>query len=138
MPLYNVTVNGVESRSCSLEFGLPQGSCLGPLVFTIYVGELLEIVKPLLPTVMCYADDTQLYMSFSPKEETGEVEALANMEKCINDIHNWMKDVKLKLNSDKIDHELILIGTKLQLAKVKTTHLSVGNDQITPSKVVKK
>lgn len=71
-----VVMNGVELRSYDLKFGLAQGSCLGPLLFSIYAGELFDIVKRHLPSVMCYADDTQLYVSFSPKSNCGEEEAL--------------------------------------------------------------
>ena len=34
---------------------------------------------------MCYADDTPLYVSFSPKDSCGEEEAIAAMERCIKD-----------------------------------------------------
>ena len=94
-----VVVNGAESRSFDLQFGLAQGSCLGPLLFTIYTGELSDIIKPHLPSVMCYDDDTQLYVSFSPKDNCGEVEAIAAMERCIKDIQKWMKESKLQLGS---------------------------------------
>ena len=130
-----VVVNGAESRSFDLQFGLAQGSCLGPLLFTIYTGELSDIIKPHLPAVMCYADDTQLYVSFSPKDNCGEVEAIAAMERCIKDIQKWMKESKLQLNTDKT--ELLLIGTKQQLQKINMSTLCVGNDLIKPSKEVK-
>ena len=45
---------------------LPQGSCLGPILFTLYASKLFEIVKTHLPEVLFYAD-TQVYISFSPK-----------------------------------------------------------------------
>ena len=44
-----VVVNGAESRSFDIQFGLAQGSCLGPPLFTIYTGELFDIIKPHLP-----------------------------------------------------------------------------------------
>ena len=130
-----VIVNGAESSNFDLKFGVPQGSCLGPLLFTIYAGELSEIVKSHLPTVMCYADDTQLYVSFSPKDDCGEGEAVDAMRRCIDDIRDWMMKDKLQLNTDKT--ELLLIGTKQQLAKVNNSHIYVGNDEISPSITVK-
>ncbi|XP_068719650.1 uncharacterized protein [Montipora capricornis] len=116
-------------------FGLAQGSCLGPLLFTIYTGELSDIIKPHLPSVMCYADYTQLYVSFSLKDNCGEDEAIVAMERCIKDIQKWMKESKLQLNNDKT--ELLLIGTKQQLQKINMSILCVGNDLIKPSKEVK-
>ncbi|CAB3984911.1 Hypothetical predicted protein [Paramuricea clavata] len=61
-----VLINGNYSESFSLPHGVPQGSCLGPLLFTIYASKLFEIVKCHLPDVHAYADDTQLYLSFKP------------------------------------------------------------------------
>ena len=66
--------------------GVPQGSCLGPLLFTIYTRSLFDIIKNHLPNVHCYADDTQLYVSFSPKDELGQDDALAAMERCVEGI----------------------------------------------------
>ena len=62
---------------------------------------------------------TQLYLSFQPNSEVNQVEAVNVMERCIASIGNWMKLDKLKLNSDKT--EIILIGTKPQLKKIKTS-----------------
>ena len=63
-----VSVNGSLSDQFPLKQGVPQGSCLGPLLFTIYTRKLFQIVERHLPQVHCYADDTQLYVSFSPIE----------------------------------------------------------------------
>ena len=64
--LHCVSVNGSLSHQFPLKQGAPQGSCLGPLLFIIYKHNLFQIVKHHLPQVHCYADDTQLYVSFSP------------------------------------------------------------------------
>ena len=54
-------------QNLELNWGVPQGSCLGPLLFIIYSSKLFEIIKLHLP----YADDTPLYLSFSPNEGGG-------------------------------------------------------------------
>ena len=57
-----VSVNGTLSDKFNLTCGVPQGSCLGPLLFTIYASSLFDIMKFHLPSVHTYADDTQLYI----------------------------------------------------------------------------
>ena len=57
-----ICVEGCCSRKFDLPHGVPQGSCLDPLLFTIYASKLFEIVKAHLPDVHAYADDTQLYL----------------------------------------------------------------------------
>ena len=56
-----VTVNDGLSSAFPLRQGVPQGSCLGPLLFTVYTSKLFDIVNKYLPSVHCYAGDTQLY-----------------------------------------------------------------------------
>ena len=90
-----VTINGALSKKFGLEFGVPQGSCFGPLLFTIYASKLFSIIKSHSPSAHSYADDTQLNLS--------SAEALDAMEKCIADVRSWMINDKLMLNDDKTE-----------------------------------
>ena len=103
---------------------------LGPLLFTIYTSSLLEVVEKYLPCVHCYADDTQLYVSFRPADETdetGHLDAITAINCCIKAIGCWMRENKLFLK----------IGTKQQLAKVDIRHIKVGKVNIAPHSPVK-
>ena len=59
---YRVMLNGTSSDKYELNFGFPQGSCLGPLFFILYASKLFDIVGNYLPDSHCFADDSQLYM----------------------------------------------------------------------------
>ena len=83
-----VTVNDGLSSAFPLRQGVPQGSCLGPLLFTVYTSKLFDIVSKHLPSVHCYADDTQLYLAFSPDVQGEDEAALNAMRDCIHDLRN--------------------------------------------------
>ena len=119
-----VIVNGKLSERCHLSFGVPQGSCLGPLLFSFYASKLFEVIKSHLLHAHAYADDTQLYLSFKPESAVGEAEARFAMEQCIRAVRAWMVVDKLKLNEEKT--EFMLIGTHQQLSKVRTDSLLVA------------
>ena len=55
---------------------------------------------------------TASYLSFSPREECGDVEAVREMELCVNDIRSWTSKDKLLKNDEKT--EFLIIGTRQQ------------------------
>ena len=85
--MVSILSNGALSKKIGLEYGVPQGLCLGPLLFTIYASKPFIIIKSHLPSAHSYLDDTQLHLSFGPIDSPCEAEALDAMEKCIADVH---------------------------------------------------
>ena len=57
-----VRIHDAISLMLSLKYGVPQGSILGPAMFTIYVNDLLSV--PTYCKSACYVDDSKLYLSF--------------------------------------------------------------------------
>ena len=102
-----VCINGVKSTKRQLKCGVPQGSVLGPILFTVYTLPLGDIIRKHDLKFHLYADDTQLYLSFQPSRSTS---AKIKMERCIHDIRKWMACNFLKLNDDKT--EMLVIGSK--------------------------
>ena len=96
-----ISVQGALSNVFHLRHGVSQGSCLGPLLFNIYSSKIFDIVGRHLPKVHCYADDSQLYLSFNPSCAFSQDEAIRSMETCISDVKQWMTSDKLMLNDDK-------------------------------------
>ena len=104
-----ISINGTLSGKFYLRCGIPQGSHLGPLLLTIYSSKLFEILKFHLLTAHAYADDTQLYLSFSTAVSTNQKDAISTVENCVPDIRQWMLEDKSMLNDDKT--KVLLIGT---------------------------
>ena len=130
-----VSINGTLSDSFELKWGVPQGSCLGPLLFVIYASKLFDITHVHLPNVHCYADDSQIYLSFKPDSAANQESAIVAIENCIKDIRRWMLADRLMLNDDKT--EFLIKGTRQQLSKVNIDHIIVRNCNIVPVSVAR-
>ena len=118
----SVCINDTVSEEVCLEYGLPQGSVIGPSSFSIYTLPLGDILCKHGFKYHCYADDTQIYEILDPTQAKVDA-AITRIENCIDEIRAWMTDNYLKLNDDKT--EFIIIGAKQQCSKVKhPTHQS--------------
>ena len=81
-----ISVQGALSNVFYLRYGVPQGSCLGPLLFKMYSSKIFDIVGHHLPQINCYTDDSKLHLSFNPSYAFSQDEAIRSMETCISDV----------------------------------------------------
>lgn len=103
----SVKVNDTLSKAVPLIYGVPQGSVLGPILFTLYTTPLSEVIQSFKGVSHhLYADDTQIYTSLTPRNANSNLTAL---QKCVAAAQSWMTENRLKLNPDKT--EFLLIGT---------------------------
>ena len=78
-----MAVDGTFSERFVLDHGVPQGSCLGPLLLIIYSSKPFKLIRDQLPEAHCYADDRQLHLSFKPHSDASQTAAINAMECCI-------------------------------------------------------
>ena len=120
-----VIIGSDRSRPMDVHYGVPQGSCLGPLLFSIYTSQIFDIVSDHLPNVHC--------LSFRPDDQASKDAAVAAMEACIRGVTLWMLQDKLKVNGAKT--ELLLISTRPQLEKVDIDSLKSVTQLLHPAKM---
>ena len=125
-----VQVKGTLSEKSKLTTGVPQGSCLGPVLFTIYAADLFKIVEKHLPVAHGYADDHQVYLSFRPQLSNSQMDSVTAIENCVSDLRKWMISNMLMVNDSKT--EFLLVGSKQQLERVSIPSIQVGEDKIAP------
>lgn len=123
-----VFYNGSLSESNTVNLGVPQGSCLGPLLFSLYINDLPLVLNK--ARMQMYADDTTIYTS----AET--VSNLSNMLKEeLKSVTNWIKDNQLILNIPKT--KMIIIGSKTSLREEPNITLNIERETIEQVKEVK-
>jgi len=106
-----VAMGMMTSEGKCLNFGVPQGSVLGPHKYSLYSKQIGAICSRHNLLYHCYTDDTQVYMAIMPK--TTWSDAAKKLEACLADISTWMSANMLKLNEEKT--ELIIFNPKHQV-----------------------
>ena len=102
-------VNGVSSKTEDIKCGVPQGSCLGPLLFLIYINDLPFSLKK--GKVTMYADDTSIYYSSRNMEAINQT---LNSE--LDHMRQWLQGNNLSLNVLKT--QAIVVGSKPKIKKI--------------------
>ena len=116
-------INTSTPETSKLLYGVPQGSCAGPVIFTLYIAALNKIVEKYSPTLYGYADDHKLAVAFKAGNSDQESAIVCDLESCLDDIGTWMAQNKLKMNNSKT--EIIVYGNKQQLSKVRTSKMNI-------------
>ena len=79
----SVRIQEVDSSDRILLYGVPQGSVLGPLLFSLFFAPLEGVILAHGLDAMISADDTQLYITICSSDQ--HPVALSKLELCIND-----------------------------------------------------
>ena len=127
-----VKVGESLSKPKQLNMGVPQGSVLGPLLFSIYYQPVTAIVRKHGCSYHVYADDMQIYVCFKPTSPASLLEAIGRMETCIVEIQQWMTTNKLRLNSAKTELMVAVSPHHQRLVEEAKPVLRIGDSVIYP------
>ncbi len=126
-----VGISGAVSDDQPVNFGVPQGSVIGPLLFTFYTQPVCSIIENHNMMYHIYADDTQIYTYFNPSIAGESDRVLNKLSSCITDIRHWMTSNKMKLNDNKT--QLFVAGNTRVLNALPEIAIEIGNSIIRPS-----
>ncbi len=125
-----VYFNGSQSDVKHLKQGVPQGSCLGPLLYSIFTNDFLLVLKK--AHISMYADDSTIYLA-----ETTIGDLNTNLSQEMKLVLDWINGNKLILNVSKTTS--MVIGTNHSLRSNPSLDLNINNvliKQVNESKLL--
>ncbi|KAF2346326.1 Reverse transcriptase domain [Trinorchestia longiramus] len=125
-----VQLKDTISSPMQYDFGVPQGSILGPLLLSIFISEFPSIPSNMRIS-MC-ADDVQIAMTSAPAKLS---QTKSNAEILLKHVKSWYDQTGLKLNTNKT--QFIIFDSKNTIKKLPNLTLKLGNDIIEPVGKVK-
>ena len=96
----SINVGDQVTTPRALRYGFPQGSILGPLLFTLYIASLKDVIARHNINYLFYADDTQSYIAIDPANQAPSLTAL---QTCIEDVMQWNTQNMLRSNAEKTE-----------------------------------
>ena len=98
---FQIKVKGKSSKWIKLQYGVPQGSVLSPLLFNLYTAPIEAILRKHKVRYHKFAGDLQIYVFFDPSKPGDRERSISQIEKCIAEVSACMLVNKPKLNLTK-------------------------------------
>ena len=125
--------NSVSENKC-FNFSVPQGSCLGPVLFNLYCSTITSCISD-EQNLGGYADDHCLIDSFNPNIPQAEADCISRIESTLKNIGSWMTANKLKMNPAKT--EIVTFATKSSFNKIQHNSIEVDQEKVAISSHLK-
>lgn len=118
------------SESLPVQYGVPQGTVLGPLLFLLYINDIVTVVKGC--KIELFADDTMIYLA---GKDLVQMQQIVNND--LNNLFKWLCDNNLSINASK--SKCCLFGKKYSLKDVDLNNINIiiNNQRIIPETQIK-
>ena len=122
-----VTIEGTDSRPIPIQYGVPQGSILGPLLFIIYINDLPNISK--LAEFILYADDANIIITGTSIEEIQ-----SKLDNLTSLLIKWVDSNGLALNLKKTHYMIFSNQRSAAMSDLKVQIAGVTIDRVTEAR----
>ena len=96
----SVLYGGDTTSAALVEYGVPQGSVVGPLLFVLYTSDVPRVINECGLLSVVSADDTQIYIQGKQRDIPV---AKVRVEDCVAKVKQWLASNQLRLNSSKTE-----------------------------------
>lgn len=120
----SVKLNGTTSSPLPILRGVPQGSILSPILFSLYTSLILKELH--YTKAHLYADDCQLYYSFKPSDY---MDAVSKINADLANIYNFSNCYNLHINPSK--SQILICGNNEICDSLRNViHIHINNSEI--------